>query len=177
MSAARVALATCSLFPELYEDERPLLGALAALGVTAEPAVWDDLSVEWGRYELVVIRSVWDYFPRRAEFLAWADSVPRLLNSADVVRWNTDKRYLGEVPGAIATTFVSNGGAWEPPARSYVVKPTVSGGAQETARYGPGDDGEPRVVELELTEPSLYLSVVSGAAERLAGKVVALLHD
>jgi hypothetical protein len=139
MSAARVALATCSLFPELYEDERPLLGALSAVGISAEPAVWDDETVDWDSYELVVIRSVWDYVPRREQFLAWAESLPRLRNSAEIVRWNTDKRYLASLPGAIETDFVSAGDEWFAPAGEYVVKPTVSGGAQDTARYGPSD--------------------------------------
>ena len=33
-------------------------------------------------------------------FLAWAASVPRLLNTADVIAWNTDKTYLRELEAA-----------------------------------------------------------------------------
>jgi hypothetical protein len=35
----------------------------------------------------------------------------------------------------------------------------------------PGDAGEPLVIELELTEPSLWLSSAPGAADRLAGAI------
>jgi hypothetical protein len=36
----------------------------------------------------------------------------------------------------------------------------------------PGPDGAPTLIELELTEPSLFLSYSPGAAERLASRVV-----
>jgi hypothetical protein len=36
----------------------------------------------------------------------------------------------------------------------------------------PGADGSPRVVELELTEPSLFLSYADGAPDRLAERVL-----
>ena len=35
----------------------------------------------------------------------------------------------------------------------------------------PGEAGEPLVIELELTEPSLWLSSAPGAADRLAGAI------
>jgi hypothetical protein len=37
----------------------------------------------------------------------------------------------------------------------------------------PGPDGRPRVIEVELTEPQLYLARVPGAAERLASVIAA----
>lgn len=40
----------------------------------------------------------------------------------------------------------------------------------------PDDDGDPRVLELELVEPSLFLDHVPGAAERLADAVAARLQ-
>jgi hypothetical protein len=38
-----------------------------------------------------------------------------------------------------------------------------------------GPDGSPRLVELELTEPSLFLSYGKGAAGRLADEIVSRL--
>ena len=35
--------------------------ALAARGVDASPAVWDDDGVDWAHFDLVVVRSTWDY--------------------------------------------------------------------------------------------------------------------
>ncbi len=137
---ARVALATCAAFPQLAHDEPLLLEALCARGVATEPAVWDDPEVAWDAYDLVVVRSTWDYVPRREEFVAWAQAVPRLLNGADVICWNTDKHYLAALPRAVQTQFLKPGERWERPDGEYVVKPTVSAGANDTARYGPGDE-------------------------------------
>src|SRR5947208_12420337 len=106
----RVALVTCAAFPQLGEDEPLLLDALRERGVGAEPAVWDDPTVDWAGYDLVVVRSAWDYSSRRDQFVEWARSVPRLLNPADVIEWNTDKRYLATLARAVPTQFVEPGG-------------------------------------------------------------------
>jgi hypothetical protein len=146
---ARVALATCSQLPDLDTDDVPLIAALAQRGVTAEPAVWDDPAVDWSAYDLVLVRSTWDYSPRHDEFLAWARSLPKVANSADVIAWNTDKRYLRELEAAGIPVIPT---IWLDPARhlskravhtrmpafgDFVVKPVVSAGAKNTGRYQP----------------------------------------
>lgn len=150
--APRVALATCAELPQLADDEPLLLDELRARGVEAAPAVWDDAGVDWSSYALVVVRCTWDYSWRRDRFVAWADSVPRLLNRAEVIRWNTDKRYLTQLPGAVATEFVDRPSAWCPPAGEYVVKPTVSSGSRHTGRYGPGEDDDARAHVCDLVD-------------------------
>ena len=67
----RVALATYSKLPTLNDDDRLLVPALAALGVTAVPAVWDSPQVCWDEFPGVLIRSLWDYHLRPHEFLGW----------------------------------------------------------------------------------------------------------
>jgi hypothetical protein len=67
-----VAFATCAELPDLDEDTRRLIEPLAARGVAATPAIWDDVNVDWTRFNLVVVRSCWDYVPRRSAFLEWA---------------------------------------------------------------------------------------------------------
>ena len=85
---------TCAELPDLDPDDRLVPRPAGRPGVAAGPSVWDDPAVDWSAYDLVVLRSPWDYAPRRDEFVAWAATVPRLANPADVVAWNTDKRYL-----------------------------------------------------------------------------------
>jgi glutathione synthase/RimK-type ligase-like ATP-grasp enzyme len=114
--------------------------ALAARGVEASPAVWDDGGVDWARFDLVVVRSPWDYPDRRADFLAWAASLPHVLNSGDVLRWNTDKRYLDSIPGTISTDFLEPGAPFVAPYTPFVVKPSVGAGSIEAARYDAGDE-------------------------------------
>lgn len=149
-ASARVALVTCAELPELDADERLVLAPLAARGVLAEPVVWDAPGMDWSGYDLVVLRSPWDYVPRRDEFVAWASDVPALLNPADIVRWNTDKRYLADLAAAglpvVPTTWVAPGDPWSPPAvGEYVVKPAVSAGSKDTGRYDLANDEHRRL--------------------------------
>jgi glutathione synthase/RimK-type ligase-like ATP-grasp enzyme len=149
---ARVALATCAALPDLHEDDVLLLDALRARGADARPAVWDDPGVDWAAADLVVVRDTWDYVDRLPEFLAWAGRVPRLANPAAVLRWNTDKRYLTQLREAgvpvVPTTWLEPGERYAPPAGEHVVKPVVSAGARDTARYAAGEDSMPHVDRL-----------------------------
>ena len=147
-----VLLASCAPALGKDEDEPLLLAALADAGVTAGVADWADTSVDWAAADAVVVRSTWDYAPRREEFLTWArtvEGVTRLFNPADVLAWNTDKRYLAGlaeagipvVPTAWAATakeLPAALGRWD----DLVVKPTISAGARDTARFRPGEDAE-----------------------------------
>ncbi|MCU1483410.1 MAG: hypothetical protein JWN67_156 [Actinomycetia bacterium] len=109
-----------------------------ALGVPVEQVRWDDPGVDWSAYDLVVVRSTWDCVERPDAFLAWVDSVPQLLNPPAMLRWNLDKRHLIELPvPVVATAWVGPGHGWEPPSGDFVVKPEVSAGGRETARYQP----------------------------------------
>ncbi|WP_433829534.1 ATP-grasp domain-containing protein [Actinoplanes sp. CA-015351] len=139
-TAHRVALVTCATFPDLWDDDHPLRDALRERGVIVEAVRWDDESADWSRYDLTVIRSPWDYVARHDEFVAWAHRVPRLVNPAGIVEWNTDKVYLRDLAAAgiptIPTEFVAPGRTWKPPAEGeWVVKPTISAGSQDTGRY------------------------------------------
>jgi glutathione synthase/RimK-type ligase-like ATP-grasp enzyme len=144
---SRVALVTYDPRPETSKDtDLPvLLEALRAAGAEADAVFWDDAGADWGAYDLAVIRSTWDYSWRAAEFLAWAErcaAATRLANPAGVVRWNTDKRYLGELAAAgvpvVPTRYLAPGDPADlPDDREYVVKPTSGAGARYAARYTP----------------------------------------
>jgi glutathione synthase/RimK-type ligase-like ATP-grasp enzyme len=124
------------------EDDLQVIEALRRRCVQAVHAVWDDPTLPWSSFRLVVIRSTWDYSERRAEFLAWAESLPRVLNPVPVLRRNTDKRYLDDLAKAglpvIPTQFLEPGDHFQPPPAPFVVKPSVSCGAKDTARYEAG---------------------------------------
>ncbi|OLB81179.1 MAG: hypothetical protein AUI14_04315 [Actinobacteria bacterium 13_2_20CM_2_71_6] len=141
----RVALVTCHELPDLDPDDRLLIEPLRARGVRTEAVAWDDPAADWAGYDLAVLRSPWDYVPRRAEFLAWARTVPALANPAGIVEWNTDKRYLAELAAAgvpvVPTGWLSPGDPpWAAPAEGeYVVKPAISAGSADTGRYDLGD--------------------------------------
>lgn len=136
-----ILIATCAEFPEGDGDDLALPGLLG----DAHFAVWDDASVDWAAAELVLIRSTWDYSWRRDDFLAWARSVgPALLNPVEVLEWNSDKRYIGDLRAAglpvVPTLFVAPGGALPMVESEVVVKPTVSAGSRDTARFEGKDE-------------------------------------
>src|SRR5262245_44990966 len=93
-----IALVTATAARDLDEDLPPLAVSLAGRGAANEIVCWDDESVDWSRYRLALLRSTWDYTERVAEFLWFCARVSEatlLLNPMPVVRWNTDKHYLG----------------------------------------------------------------------------------
>ncbi len=163
----RVALATCAELPQLDPTERLVLEPLEQRGVTAVPAVWDDPAVDWDSFDLTVIRSTWDYTRRREAFVSWAACVPRLANPADVIAWNTDKRYLADLAAAgvpvVPTSWIVPGERWTlPDSGEWVLKPSVSAGSVATGRY-------------DMTDPE-HRQLAAQHIDRLhtAGKVVML---
>jgi hypothetical protein len=136
----QVCLITCARLPELDPDDRLTLDPLTLLGCDVTAAVWDDAGVDWDRFDVSVLRSTWDYTDRREEFVRWASSVPRLLNPADVVAWNTNKRYLDDLDRAgvpvIPTTWISDGtNEHLPTTGEYVIKPAVGAGSLDAQRF------------------------------------------
>lgn len=144
--SGRVAIATCTAVDPEFGDDPDLVAALVDRGVAADRPVWDDAAVDWGAYDLVVVRSTWDYTLRRDEFVAWARSLgDRLQNAPDVIDWNSDKAYLADLAGAglavVPTTYVEPGQPVPALDGEVVVKPTVSAGAIDTGRFGPPTHG------------------------------------
>lgn len=134
--------------PEQFKDDELVISELEGLGaeVTYEP--WD-AELDWPSFDAIGVRSPWDYSYRRDEFVAWADAAgPGIHNSADVLRWNSDKRYVADLAAAglavVETLFLEPGEEWPGDAREVVVKPSVSGGARDTGRFGPERQVESR---------------------------------
>jgi hypothetical protein len=138
----RAAIASFAAMPAQFTDDERIIEALAARGVTAESVPWDDPGADWEAFDAVVIRSTWDYARRRDEYLRWAEGVgDRLHNSPALVRWNSDKRYLGDLADAghrvVETLFVEPGDGAPDLDGEVVVKPSVSAGGRDTGRFGP----------------------------------------
>jgi hypothetical protein len=136
----KIAFATSPDLPDGWEDDQE-----AARLAGAEFVVWDDPAADWEAYDRVVIRSVWGYTRRADEFLAWCAAVGpgRLLNPPELVAFDADKRYLGELRARTApTTFIGPGDPLPGLSGEVVVKPNVSAGARDTGRFGPARHAE-----------------------------------
>ena len=142
MRRVHIAIASFSGMPPEFTDDLRIIEVLAERGVAAVRIPWDDSETDWSAFEAVVIRSTWDYATRRDEFIGWCESVgPSLHNSAALVRWNSDKRYLAELAAAgvpvVTTELVEPGDALPELAGDVVVKPSVSAGGRDSGRFGP----------------------------------------
>lgn len=127
--------------PDQFTDDLLVISELGKLGaeVTYEP--WDS-ELDWPSFDAVCVRSPWDYSRRRDEFVEWADRVgPNLHNSAEILRWNSDKAYMGDLDAAglavVETTFLEPGESWTAGDVEVVVKPTISAGGRDTGRFCP----------------------------------------
>lgn len=71
---------------------------------------WDDSGVDWSTFDLVLLRSAWDYVPRLAEFLAWCERVgaDAAAESAVPGALNTDKHYLADLAAQGLATVPSH---------------------------------------------------------------------
>ena len=149
----QVALVSYAGCPELTDDDRLLLPALRRLGVEARCTVWD-AHVDWTQFDQVILRSCWDYHLRASEFLDWVGGLEQsgvsVQNSPQLVRWNSDKRYLRqlETAGASipATVWIEDREevsvdeilatrGWD----SAIVKPTISASAHNLRRVFKGE--------------------------------------
>jgi glutathione synthase/RimK-type ligase-like ATP-grasp enzyme len=149
---SRIALATSSKYPNLTDDDRLLLAPLAQRDIQADPAIWSDPSRDWSTYDAVVIRSCWDYHLQPEKFLRWTADLEALnvpiFNSADIVRWNSDKTYLRDLEtkgiATVPTLWPEHGSqislnnilrelAWP----KAVVKPRISATAYRTQLVTP----------------------------------------
>ena len=146
-SDRHVLFATYSQQPDLTADDRLLAAALKRRGVDVRAAPWDALT-DW-RAAAVIVRSTWDYYLRRREFLDWTNEIAAhtaLYNTPAVIRWNSHKAYLAELAErgipVIDTVFaaagvrvdlanVASAHGWD----DVVIKPAVSAAAYETRRF------------------------------------------
>jgi hypothetical protein len=92
-----VAFITSAEIGGLTADDRLVVAPLEARGVEVVPAVWT-ADVAWDAYDLVVIRSPWDWYrdaKRFSTLIAHLSASGRLCNR-DAHRW-LDKRYLARL--------------------------------------------------------------------------------
>lgn len=139
---------------EFDEELASLRSGFETLGMTVDPVLWDDADSHAADYDALLPLMVWDYFEgNEARFLdtmARANQTTPVLNTPDLLRWNSDKAYLEELAarGAkVIPTLRVDGVTQEDAARAFetfntdriVIKPQVGGGAWRQALYAKGD--------------------------------------
>ncbi len=145
LSMRRVAFLTLHDPAGFVIDDELAIEPLARRGVVVETLPWDRAGVDWKRYDLVVVRSTWDYQHHADRFLARLAAIEQsgtpLQNSLAITRWNMRKTYLRDLaargvptvptlwrerlaPGELLPLFD------ELQCKEAVIKPVMSGNAQ-----------------------------------------------
>jgi glutathione synthase/RimK-type ligase-like ATP-grasp enzyme len=115
--------------------------------ISATPVIWSDPTLDWQKFDAILVRSCWDYFLRIDEFSSWLEYLNQLsipvINPLPLIRWNMDKRYLRDmhnigiaIPPSIwvqddeilEIADVCRQQGWA----KLVAKPLISGGAHQT---------------------------------------------
>ena len=133
----------------LFAEDDVLARAFQARGAEAERIPWHRQEADWGRFDIALLRSTWDYIDDLPGFLAALTEIDesgcRLINPLPTIRWNCNKAYLAELtaaglpvvptvfcePGADPVPLIEELGGSDP---GYVVKPLVGVGGYGVER-------------------------------------------
>lgn len=143
----KIAIATYPEKPEIQSDDLLFTELLKQSDIQLLGISWDDQETVWSDYDLVIIRSPWDYYKRENEFHLWLEKLEhqkaKVLNPVFVIRENMEKSYLRKLEDSgvsiIPTRWIAKNKTvdlkkvltdqhWT----KAVVKPTVSAGSYET---------------------------------------------
>ena len=122
---------------------------LARRGLRVENVSWRNRRAPWDDFEMVIIRSPWDYQHSVDDFMAVLEEIDAsdaiLWNPIDVVRWNIRKTYLRDLAShgveIVPTEFIQS--PTETQIRNefekfgtdqIVIKPVTGAGAEKTFR-------------------------------------------
>ncbi|MGJ8560525.1 MAG: ATP-grasp domain-containing protein [Litorimonas sp.] len=158
---------------EFDEELASLRSGFAPLGLSVEPVLWDEADQQAQNFDALLPLMVWDYFEgnetRFLDVMARAEVTTPVLNTPDLLRWNSDKSYLEELAerGAkVIPTLRVDGVTPDDAARAFdsfdtdriVIKPQVGGGAWRQALYAKGEpwpDADKLPPEGALIQPFL----------------------
>lgn len=100
----RIAFVTAATIPQLTADDRLAVHELTVRGIQVDPVIWSESRPDWEAFDLIVLRSMWDYHLHVAQFTAFLADLEQLAapvwNPVALARWNLDKRYLRDLQSA-----------------------------------------------------------------------------
>ena len=165
----RLALLTCSTLPDWEQDDRFLHDLLTQKGIQWSLIPWD-AAEDWSKYDVVLIRTTWDYVERVKDFEASLRQIAvqsRLLNPFEVVQWNLRKTYLQVlsergipiaptvwIDGCVDLSAIMSEKQWT---RGFL-KPVVGASASDTKRFGVQDIPEvQRWLDVRVQEGTQFI--------------------
>lgn len=149
----QVAFVTHRDAPEITVDDQLTASVLEDWGVKVSAAPWDEPGIDWGKFDVVILRSCWNYHLRVRDFRDWIKRLSTLkttvLNPPQLLLWNMHKGYLQELSKRGVPVFPT---VWLPRGSSgdlnqilienrwdeAILKPAISAGAHQTYRIQAG---------------------------------------
>lgn len=116
-------------------------------GWSVEHIPWRGKRVNWNRFDVVIVRSTWDYHHTPDQFMAALETIEAskacLENSLSMIRWNLDKRYLQDLEDEnipiVPTKWLSGFSGQNTDAlfgsldtEKIVIKPVIGAGSDDT---------------------------------------------
>lgn len=147
-----VAILTMDSLEDFFAYDYMLDQPLLEEGWQTEHVSWRDESIDWNRFDVVIVRSPWDYQQDAAAFLACLKRIDAskatLENSYSLMSWNLEKTYLQDLASKgvpiVPTLWLDH---YQPDmieqafamfqSTEVIVKPVVSANADFTYRIEP----------------------------------------
>ncbi len=128
------------------DEDQELLNYLRDQDISIQEVIWNDENMNWSQFDLLIIKSPWDYHNYHSKFLNWLEEIHSLgikvLNSVELIKWNSNKKYLEEIKAqglpVISSVYLLKGSNFKKElfdtfhTAKLVVKPCISAGAQHT---------------------------------------------
>lgn len=145
----KIAILTCKEMPDMLPYDIEIIQLLNKQNVITKVFIWDEMLKDnphiLKQYDLILIRTIWDYYKKFDKFLKLLDFLDdeslKVLNPIDIIRWNMDKKYLIQLEDEgykiIPTLFNFNGEnsfaeAVKKGWKKMILKPMVSAGSYHT---------------------------------------------
>lgn len=144
ISMKKVAIVSCDKWMNKINEDLLLKQELIENNVSAEIISWEDKSIDYSKFDCLILRSAWGYQNKYLEFKEWLQMIKSknilLLNNPDIIIENIQKNKQfnilrkNNIP-LIDTNFVYTKEDLLEKINSYpltVVKPIISGSGQNT---------------------------------------------
>ena len=129
------------------EEDFQLSTFLETKGLIITRAAWNDLQIDWKQFDVVILKSPWDYHDNFDSFIRWLSDLDtagiKVLNPFKTILWNSDKHYLQQIANdglpVIESVFLEKGMKVnladlldKSLHKKLIIKPCVSAGAKNT---------------------------------------------
>jgi glutathione synthase/RimK-type ligase-like ATP-grasp enzyme len=180
VTALQVALATAEHLPAGSADAEGLISSFNELSIYCSVAVWSDYTIDWTRFDAVIMHTPWDYTFRLDDFRQWITELAGktyLVNSR-FFAWNHNKSYLLELADNdvdIPRSIILESGGHSDATQlknalgegSLVVKPAVGAGGRKAFKCEDAETASRLLHDSELTAGAVLVqryepSIING---------------